>query len=220
MRRVNDALKRPRAGGGLPDKRRAIIAGAMTLFARDGYTRASLDAIAAESGVSSRTIYNHFKDKAQLFEAVIQDSSQRTADAQLAVIDRHLGKIVDLESDLVEFGLAWRAVSGGGADAAPHFALVRQILAEHEHIPPPAIEAWMRNGPRRVREELAARLSRIAQREALDVPDPERAAAHLILLISGDNLSTRAEAPDEKEITATVAAAVHTFLYGYRRPGP
>ncbi|MEU7831466.1 TetR family transcriptional regulator [Nonomuraea sp. NPDC049129] len=39
--------------------RRAIMAGALTLFARDGYTRAGLDAITVEAGVSNRTIYNH-----------------------------------------------------------------------------------------------------------------------------------------------------------------
>jgi len=33
---------------------------------RDGYTRASIDAISAEAGVSTRTIYNHFTDKAML----------------------------------------------------------------------------------------------------------------------------------------------------------
>ena len=46
------------------DKRRAIIDGALAVFARDGYTRASIDAISAEAGVSTRTVYNHFTDKA------------------------------------------------------------------------------------------------------------------------------------------------------------
>ncbi|MEV6149621.1 helix-turn-helix domain-containing protein [Nonomuraea sp. NPDC052129] len=57
--------------------RQAIMAGALTLFARDGYTRARRDAIAVEAGVSNRTIYNHFTDKAELFQAVMQESTQR-----------------------------------------------------------------------------------------------------------------------------------------------
>ena len=56
------------------DKRRAILAGALTVFARDGYTRASIDAIAAQAIVSTRTIYNHFQCKAHLFQTVIQES--------------------------------------------------------------------------------------------------------------------------------------------------
>jgi AcrR family transcriptional regulator len=94
--------KRP---GGQPDKHRAILDGALVMFARDGYMRASLDAIAAEAGVSNRTIYNHFADKAELFQAVIQESTQRVSDTMIDVIDRHLGKVVDLEADLIELGL-------------------------------------------------------------------------------------------------------------------
>jgi AcrR family transcriptional regulator len=211
---VTEKLKGPRPGGGLPDKRRAILSGALALFARDGYTRASLDAIATEAGVSSRTIYNHFRDKAQLFETVIQESSGRVAEIQVAIIDRHLSKIVDLEGDLVEFGLAWLAVTDSAV--APHFALVRQINAELEHIPQPAIDAWREAGPRRVRSELADRLGRIADRGSLRIADPDRAAVHLMLLVSHDNLPYGADPRDEKERTAMVTAGVHTFLRGYR----
>ena len=199
-------------GGGLPDKRRAILAGALTLFARDGYSRANVDAIAAVSGVSNRTIYNHFKDKAQLFEAVIQESSQRVAEIQIAIIDRHLSKIVELEADLVEFGLDWVAVLD--SDVAPHFALVRQVNAELEHVPRTAIEAWQDAGPRRVRRELAGRLCRLAERERLRVPEPDRAAVHLMLLISAENLR---QPNDQQEVVAMVTAGVRAFLCGYEK---
>lgn len=210
---MTEKTKGPRPGG-LPDKRRAILAGALALFSRDGYTRASLDAIATEAGVSSRTIYNHFRDKAQLFQAVIQESSGRVAEIQTAIIDRHLSKIVDLEADLVEFGLAWLAVTDSAV--APHFALVRQINAELEHIPQPAIDAWRETGPRRVRSELAERLGRIADRGSLRIPDQDRAAVHLMLLVSHDNLPYGADARDEKERIAMVTAGVRTFLHGYQ----
>ena len=44
---------------GQPDKRRAILDGALTLFARDGYTRASLDAIAAAKARGIVTILDN-----------------------------------------------------------------------------------------------------------------------------------------------------------------
>src|SRR5690348_5058759 len=118
-------------GRGLPDKRRAILAGALTVFARDGYSRASIDAIAAEARVSTRTIYNHFQDKAHLFHAVMLTSTCRVAEAHLALLDRHLGKVDDLEADLVAFGLAWLAPM---PDFAEHSALVRQVHADSAHI--------------------------------------------------------------------------------------
>ncbi|NUW38833.1 TetR/AcrR family transcriptional regulator [Nonomuraea rhodomycinica] len=202
---------------GQPDKRRAIVTGALTLFARDGYTRAGLDAIAAEAGVSNRTIYNHFTDKAELFQTVIQESTRRVADTMVDIIDRHLSKVVDLEADLVDFGMAWLGVLT--SDLAPHFALIRQINAEIEHIPPAALELWRDSGPGRTRRELAERLRRIAERGELAIDDPARAAGHLMLLISADNLTDRAALHDESALREMVAAGVHTFLHGYvRRP--
>ena len=200
---------------GQPDKRRAIVAGALTLFARDGYTRAGLDAIAAEAGVSNRTIYNHFTDKAELFQTVIQESTQRVADTMVDIIDRHLSKVVDLETDLVDFGLAWLGVLT--SDLAPHFALIRQINAETEHIPPAALRLWQETGPGRTRRELAERLCRIAERGDLAIDDPARAAGHLMLLISADNLTDRADLDDDDALRAMVTAGVQAFLYGYKR---
>jgi AcrR family transcriptional regulator len=202
-----------RKTGGQPDKRRAIVAGALVLFARDGYTRASLDAIAAQAGVSNRTIYSHFADKADLFQTVIQDSSQRVADTMIDLIDRHLGKILDLEQDLIGLGLAWLGVLT--SDLAPHFALVRQIHAEAEHIPPTALKSWQRIGPGRVRQALADQLGALTDRGLLTIEDPARAAGHLMLLISAENLPDRSALRDKVERTAMVTAGVRVFLYGY-----
>ncbi|MEV6160231.1 TetR/AcrR family transcriptional regulator [Nonomuraea sp. NPDC052129] len=203
---------RPR--GGLADKRRAILAGALTVFARDGYTRASIDAIAAAAGVSTRTIYNHFTDKTELFQTVIQDSATRAAEAQLVIIDRHLRKITDLESDLVEFGRAFAAPMT--AEHAEHFALVRQINAEAGHIPQSAIDTWQQTGPLRVRRELAEYLRQWAGQGLLRIEEPERAAVQLMLLISATDLSGRGTVPSEQAIDDMVTSGVHVFLYGCR----
>ena len=161
-----------------PDKRQAILRGALSVFARDGYSRASIDSIAKEAEVSTRTLYNHFADKADLFRNVIQTSANVAALDQLAIIERHFHKITDLEQDLIAFGRAMCAEHGH----AEHFALVRQINAELNHIPAEAIEAWQETGPRRVRQALAAEL------EKLGFTDPRRAAVHLMVLtMTGDH---------------------------------
>ncbi|WP_052423141.1 TetR/AcrR family transcriptional regulator [Nonomuraea candida] len=201
-----------RARGGRADKRQAILAGALTVFARDGYSRASIDAISASAGVSTRTIYNHFEDKAQLFEAVIQDSAARAAEAQIALIERHLNKIIDLETDLIEFGRDWTAPMPAYAD---HFALVRQINAELGHIPRAAIDAWQATGPLRVRHELALRIAKFADRGLLRVADPERAALHLLLLISSDVPAYEGDVLTEEQADEMVTSGVRAFLHGY-----
>lgn len=207
------ASTRPR--GGLADKRRAILTGALAVFARDGYTRASIDAISAEAGVSTRTIYNHFQDKAQLFETVIQESTTQVAEAQITIIDRYLRKVTDLEDDLIEFGLA---LATPMTDYAEHFALVRQIDADAGHIPQDVLDAWQEAGPRRVLRELARCMRRLAEQGLLRIDDPDRAAVHFMLLVQGAiPFHHGISATREAEITEIVTAGVRAFLHGYLR---
>jgi AcrR family transcriptional regulator len=215
MRGGGPARERPR--GGLADKRRAILAAALTVFARDGYTRATIDAISAAAGVSTRTVYNHFRDKAQLFQTVIQESATRVAEAQIALVDRYLSQVTDLERDLIAFGRAW--VAPATADFAEHFALVRQINAEAGHIPQAAIDAWQETGPLRVLRQVARRLQQLADRGLLRLADPQRAAVHFAVLTSISNPSYDGTARSPAEIDETVTAGVRAFLYGYLPPG-
>lgn len=214
-----DRAARPRRGG-RGDKRRALLDGALAVFAQDGYARASIDTIARTAGVSTRTIYNQFGDKAALFEAVIVDSAQRTADAQIITVQRYLGKIVDIEDDLIEFARVWAAPS---PEHARHFALVRQINADAEHIPEAALHAWQVAGPLRVRKEIADHLRRIASAGHLDVDDADLAAVHLVQLVAGD-ATTRtyhgAVSLSRTEIHRLADAGVRAFLHGYSTSRP
>ncbi len=196
-------------------KRAAVIKGALAVFARDGYTRASMDAISTEAAVSTRTVYNHFPDKTALFHAVIQHSAARVAEAQTAIIDRHFFRITDLESNLVEFGIA--LAQPATDEYALHFALVRQINAEAGHIPTETVEAWLDTGPRRVRRELAERLAVLAERGLLELIDPERAAVHLMHLLSVGEPAYRGTTPSQAEIVDWVTSGVRAFLHGYGR---
>jgi len=211
MARHDGAPTRPR--GGLADKRRAILAGALTVFARGGYTRASVEAIAAEAGVSTRTIYNHFHCKLHLFQTVIQESTTEVADAQVALIDTHMRKVTDLEADLVELGQALAAPMTGHAE---HFALIRQLDAEAGHIPQDTIDAWHEAGPARVDGALARHLQRLADQGLLRIADPHRAATHLMLLVHGAvPFHHGLGATDEADIREIVTSGVHAFLHGY-----
>lgn len=211
---VKQDMAKTRTRGGLADKRRAILAGALRVFARDGYTRASIDAIAHEAGVSTRTIYNHFDDKADLFGSVIQQSAARVAEAHIALMDRYLSKVTDLEADLVEFARAWVTPTSEHAD---HVPLVRQIRAEAGHIPQVVVDAWQETGPLRVLRELARHLAQLADRGLLRIDDADRAANHFARLVSLTNPSYRDAVASGGEIDEIVTSGVHAFLHGYRR---
>jgi AcrR family transcriptional regulator len=200
---------------GLADKRRAILRGALTVFARDGYTRASVDSIASEAGVSTRTIYNHFQDKAELFQVLIRENAVEVADFQIGLIERYLRKITDLEEDLIEFGNAFAAPI---PDYADHFALVRQINAEAGHIPQAALDGWQEAGPRRVRRALADKMRQLVAGGLLRVDDPDRAATHFALLTSTSVANPSQQGAivlTDREIADIVRAGVRIFLYGY-----
>ncbi|PWC32458.1 TetR/AcrR family transcriptional regulator [Azospirillum sp. TSO35-2] len=52
-------------------KRDAVVEAATSAFLTHGYEASSMDAIAADAGVSKRTVYNHFPGKRDLFQAVV-----------------------------------------------------------------------------------------------------------------------------------------------------
>ena len=59
-----------------PAKREAILAAAQVLFLGNGYEGSSMEAIAAEAGVSKLTLYSHFKDKEALFSAAVKTTCE------------------------------------------------------------------------------------------------------------------------------------------------
>src|SRR5579862_1986399 len=67
---------RPRRGTEL-GRTVALINAATRVFLREGYGLASIDKVAAEAGVSTRTIYARYKNKADLLGAVISRLVER-----------------------------------------------------------------------------------------------------------------------------------------------
>ncbi|MCZ9347827.1 TetR/AcrR family transcriptional regulator, partial [Streptomyces sp. TRM76130] len=111
-------------------KREAITRAARAVFGREGFTAAGIETIAAEAEVSTRTIYNHFTGKEELFAAVIEDSSTRVADVLVDLTQRHLGPVSEahrLEAALLALATAWNRPR---AEFADHFAVVHRMRAE------------------------------------------------------------------------------------------
>lgn len=219
----HDASVDPQAASRLrPAKRDAIVSGGRAVFARDGYARASVDAIAAASGVSTRTIYKHFTDKQALFAAVIVASAGEVAEAEITLIHRHLAGVVaaaDVEPALRAFATDWLDDAGawlaGMPDAVAHRALIGQVQAEAAHLGEEVVASWWRAGAGRVRAELAATLARWADAGLLSVPDAERAAVHLSRLASALPGAPAAQIP-ALEREAWIAAGVAAFVRAYR----
>ncbi|MBM4569064.1 TetR family transcriptional regulator [Rhodococcus hoagii] len=163
-------------------KERALLDGAQRVFARDGYSRASIQSLATEASVSTRTIYNRYCSKEALFRAVILDNANRVAECEIALADQLLGRITDLRRDLIAFGVAWATPDPASQS---HFAMIRQVSADADHIEPDVLAAWRHAGPERVRSAIAEHLLAMRRQRLLKVKDGQIAAVHLIQLTAG-----------------------------------
>lgn len=201
---------------GSPVKRASIVRAALEVFLREGYARASVDAIAAAAGVSKRTIYDYYGDKRQLFLSTLEETKQAQAAAFQELLDRTLGQVDDVEAALIHFGREFATEMLRSAERA---AVMRLTIAEAAHFPS-LLERTSTNTA--VQRALADRLAELAGRGLLDVPDPMEAAEFLGLLVTGrvNNRSWYgAVALDDTEITELVAGGVRTFLRAFGAAG-
>ena len=77
---------RPKRGTELA-RTTALINAATRVFLREGYGLASIDKVASEAGVSTRTIYERFKNKADLLAAVITRLVEHDMETVLATTE-------------------------------------------------------------------------------------------------------------------------------------
>jgi TetR/AcrR family transcriptional regulator, mexJK operon transcriptional repressor len=207
-----------RPPGGSEQKRIAILAAALRLFERDGFARTSVDAIAAEAGVSKRTIYNHYGDKKTLFLSLVRDTYGALIESVTAIMDSCLSDLAD-DADVARGIHAFARELVLLASLSPERqSLIRLMMTEAPHFPELRTEQLR---PRGITWALAERLARLGARRLLEVPDPEDAANHLFALTLGrvNNRSLYgAFMPPEDEVVRMAASGASAFLRAYR-PG-
>lgn len=201
--------------GLLAEKRQAIVRAAQEVFLREGFTRSSVDAIAATAGVSKRTVYNHYTDKEQLFLSVIEETIAPVITRFVQITEQHLGTVTDLEHDLTAFGRDWVRMT---VLYPEHAAVLRLVIAEATHFPH-AANAWRHAGADQSHRALTEHLGRIADQGLLDIPDIDEAARHLTALVCHppQSLSFFGTLPlSDADIDKLVTRAVRAFLRIYQ----
>jgi AcrR family transcriptional regulator len=203
--------------GPLP-KRARIIDTASRVFAREGFSGASIDMIAAEAGVSRQTVYNQIGDKERVFAAVVEDTTERANAGLFAALAAFPDRPVDLEAELVAF--ARRLASTCMCDQRA--AALHKLVETESQRYPELFEAWRERGPGRVWAAVSARLSRLAHDGLLDLDDPDLAARQLISLVNMDlrPAAMMGQRPTEAAVDAATRTAVRTFLRAYGRRAP
>ncbi|OBR93515.1 MULTISPECIES: TetR/AcrR family transcriptional regulator [Clostridium] len=57
----------------MSNTKRTIFESAIKVFSKNGYSGATMDAIAADAGVAKGTLYYHFKSKEEIFKYIIEE---------------------------------------------------------------------------------------------------------------------------------------------------
>ena len=188
--------------------RSAILEAASERFVADGYAATSIDAVAALARVSKGSVYHHFSDKAELFEAVFVDQEQRLLDA----VNHALASIED----------PWQMMATGTTVyldfcAQPDFA--RIALQEA-----PVALGW--NRWRAIEERfflglISAGLQAMAQAGLITIPSGDIAARMLLAALSEAGLAiATTPAGQQAEYQAHAARLAEGFLHSLRAKHP
>ncbi len=151
-----------------------ILEVAYRLFYRQGFGRVSMDAVAEGSGVTKRTVYQHFESK----DALLGELLARHEGEALALI-REWGDSAVSETELIE------AIFGGLERwaARPRWlgSGYTRLAMELADLPGHPARTVARTHKRTVEDWLAERL------RDLGTPEPEMRARELMLLMEGAN---------------------------------
>jgi TetR/AcrR family transcriptional regulator, mexJK operon transcriptional repressor len=146
-----------------------LIAAATKVFLREGYGAASIDKVAREAGVSTRTIYERFRNKADLLVSVITRLVERDMATVFATAELER---LPLRQALLTIG---ESITGRACDPEAA-ALFRIVAAEAQRFP--ALAEKMRASTKtRVVNAIATYFRGQVQRGNLSLTDPERSAA-------------------------------------------
>ena len=79
-------------------RRAAILDAARTVFARNGFTGAIMDAIASEAGIAKGTVYLYFRSKTDIYKAVLAHDMKALQANSLARIEAATGLPAKIEA--------------------------------------------------------------------------------------------------------------------------
>ncbi len=213
---MNSSAQVRTQGPGRPkdmEKRAAILEAAKGLFIRNAFAGTSMDAIAADAGVSKLTVYSHFGDKDNLFREVIRSRIQDLLPEQTYAFDPQ----ADIRETLLRVALT-HAYLDCNAETVGTF---RAILSDCRQGNPRYGKLIWEEGATRTHALMERLLRQAVDAKKLDIDDLPRASVQFLTLIKGNLMMrqmfgcTDCQESYAKEIEATARAGVAMFLRAY-----
>lgn len=207
-------MRLPRRQQNRLNRERAILDAALKVFAAQGYTGASMDAVAAEAGVTKPTLYSYFPSKESLFQAMMLGKR----DAMLDVFEHPSDQ--GMVADLLVFAWAY-------ADTVMRpemLALARLIIGEVQRFPEIG-RAYQASGPDHLLRGIMRYLEGQRRAGQLEFEDAELAAQDLWGLILSAPRTQALYMPDAQPNRETlrryILNGLRVFLKAYStQPAP
>jgi TetR/AcrR family transcriptional repressor of mexJK operon len=206
----------PRRKMGRPTREQAellyaqLLDQALEIFLDRGFEQTTMDAIAQGAGMSKRTLYVRYDDKAALFKAAVQQAIEHWI-VPLRELD-------GLDTDDLEGTL--RAVARIGVEqvVSPVGAQIQRIMHAASYRFPEVFTAMYEQGPRTIVEYLTKLLAKHQAAGHINVPRPEIAALVFLRMVPGG--STRGALTgfqaDLAEVEELIDYSIKMFLDAVR----
>ncbi|NWL78263.1 TetR/AcrR family transcriptional regulator [Pseudomonas taiwanensis] len=203
----------PTSGPGRPKdpaKRKAILEAAKNLFLQKGYDGSSMDAIAAEAGVSKLTVYSHFTDKETLFSAAVKAKCEE----QLPELLFELPADASIQHVLLNIGRSFHRLINSRESLELHRVMVAMANQDQK-----LSRMFYEAGPLQILQEMTGLLDHANQAGKLRIDHPQNAAEHFFCLIKGGHnfrmLIGCAAALEGDEAEEHVQEVVELFIRAY-----
>jgi TetR/AcrR family transcriptional repressor of mexJK operon len=191
-------------------KRQAILEAATRAFIALGYSGTSMEAIAEAAPVSKPTLYNHFKNKQDLFAAVIEcrcEALLRIFSSVQTELNDPVAGLSAIASAFIDLVYADEAIQ-----------LYRLIIAEQQHFPELG-ELIYRSGPLPVLRQMTSYMAELNIHGILNITDLETSSRLFLDMLKGDEhfrclLGVKSGLTDAEKCHL-IDAAVSLFLKGH-----
>ncbi|MBS0213500.1 MAG: TetR/AcrR family transcriptional regulator [Proteobacteria bacterium] len=193
-----------------PGKRAAVLEAAKRLFLQHGFDGVSMEAIAAEAGVSKLTVYSHYGDKGSLFGQTIRAKCEEMLPPALFQVTPK----GSLRRQLETIARAFFALV-----TSPEAIAMQRLMSALDGADQRLPQVFWEAGPQRIQEGFAQYLRAKADAGQLQIADVRRAASQFFCLLKGEmhaRLSCgQATAICEHDAQAHIRATVDMFLRAY-----
>ena len=191
-------------------ERRQIVEGARTIFRVLGFDAASMGEIAKAAGVSKGTLYVYFKDKDELFQAIVEKECVFQAEG---VFDFDVAN-PDVAGSLTRMGIAYVKI----LCVPERLSTLRTVIAIADR-KPNAGRTFYETGPAVGIAKLRAYFEAQVAAGRLQIEDPEVAAAQFMESCHATMLKpvmlNFGPPPSLERIEHVVGIAVKTFMAAY-----